>query len=256
MIEILAKRAASERRAHVDVGGADHAHVDRNRLVPAQALDLPALQEAQQAGLALHRHVADFVEKQGAAVCRLDPADFTAMRAGECAAFVAEQFREHQLVRNRAAIDGDERSRRAWGAAVDRHRGQFLAGARFPRDEHGRVVQGELANRAIQVPHGIAFADHVVLGGIGSHGGRQRAQLRHAVGVAGRLDDPFGFPGQGDVVEAIVAHHLAQRGVLQLAAPRRGDPADMRQAQAVLHRGGIGGPDASGQVNQPGRAAA
>ena len=52
--------------------GADDAHVDRNFLAAADALDDALLQEAQQLGLQRMRQVADLVEHQRAAVGRLD----------------------------------------------------------------------------------------------------------------------------------------------------------------------------------------
>jgi hypothetical protein len=52
----------------------DHAHVDRDRLRRADGPHLALLQDAQQLDLQRHRHVADLVEQQRAAVGRLEQA--------------------------------------------------------------------------------------------------------------------------------------------------------------------------------------
>lgn len=152
--------ARLDRAVEIDVRGRDDPHVDRDRFLPAEPLDLAFLQEAQQARLAFDRHVADFVEKQRAAVRRFDPARAPLVRAGERAALIAEQLRLQQVMRNRAAIDRDERPLAADGALVDRERRQFLAGSRLARDEHARVGLRDLADRAEQLLHRLAVADH------------------------------------------------------------------------------------------------
>ena len=90
------------------MGRADDAHVDRNLLAPADALDHALLQEAQQLRLQRHRQVADLVQEQRAAVRGLDLAERLLGRAGERALLVAEQLALEQRFRDRGAIDGDE----------------------------------------------------------------------------------------------------------------------------------------------------
>ena len=48
--------------------GADQADIDRQRLQRAERPDLAIFQHPQQPGLQGERHIADLVEKQGAAV--------------------------------------------------------------------------------------------------------------------------------------------------------------------------------------------
>ena len=81
------------------MGRADDAHVDRDLLAAADALDHALLQEAQQLGLQRHRQVADLVEEERAAVGRLDLAQGLLGRAGERALLVAEQFALEQVLR-------------------------------------------------------------------------------------------------------------------------------------------------------------
>ena len=75
IIKVLAEAAVGDHRLEILVGGADDARVDRDRLAPADALDHPLLEEAQQLDLERQRDVADLVEEQGAALGQLDLAD-------------------------------------------------------------------------------------------------------------------------------------------------------------------------------------
>ena len=72
------KLLLGDQRLQVLVGRADDAHVDRDLLAAADALDHAVLQEAQQLRLQRQRHVADLVEEQRAAVGDLDLADASA----------------------------------------------------------------------------------------------------------------------------------------------------------------------------------
>ena len=95
------------------MGGADDARVDRDRLAPADPLDHPLLQEAQQLDLQRQRDVADLVEEQRAAMGQLDLALGRLDRAGEGALLVAEQLAFEQVLGDRRAVDRDEARRRA-----------------------------------------------------------------------------------------------------------------------------------------------
>ena len=119
------------------------AHVDVFRLGAADRPHLAFLQHAQQFDLQAHRHVADLIEHQRAALGRLEQALVTAGRAGERAFFVTEQFGLEQVLGHRAAVDRDERLVLAVTGAVDRLCEQFLAGAAFAGDQHARIGCGD-----------------------------------------------------------------------------------------------------------------
>ncbi len=116
-----------------------HPHVDLDRLLAADALELLLLQRAQQLHLHRRRHVADLVEEQRPAVGELEPPELLLDRTGERALLVAEQLALEQRLGQRGAVDLDERAVRAPAQAVDRARDQLLARAGLARDEHGRV---------------------------------------------------------------------------------------------------------------------
>ena len=80
VVEILAKLAGDDLILEVLVRRAHDAHVDRDLLPAADALDHALLQEAQQLRLQRQRQVADLVEEERAAVRRLDLARSSASR--------------------------------------------------------------------------------------------------------------------------------------------------------------------------------
>ena len=81
--------------------------------------------------------------------------------AGEGALLVTEQDRFHQIVRDRAAIDRDERLRLALAAAVDGAGEQFLADAGFALDQHRNGRSRGLLRGAQHARHGLAAGDDV-----------------------------------------------------------------------------------------------
>ena len=87
----------------------DDAHVDLHRLAGADALERHLLKHAQQLGLHVETDVADLVEKQRAAVGRLEAAHLVADGVGERPLDVAKQFAFQQRRRQGGAMDLDER---------------------------------------------------------------------------------------------------------------------------------------------------
>ena len=68
VVEILAKTPRLHLQQGIAVGGADEAHVDRLQLAAADPLQGAGLDEAQQLALQVQIHLADLVQKQGAAI--------------------------------------------------------------------------------------------------------------------------------------------------------------------------------------------
>ena len=81
------------------VGGRNHPHVDLDRLIVADALELALLQRPQQLHLQRGAHRPDFVQEQRALVRLLETALSRADGAGKRAAHVAEQLRFEQRLR-------------------------------------------------------------------------------------------------------------------------------------------------------------
>ena len=135
--KILAKRAARHHRlAGPGASRARAFHLHR----PAAAEPVTRLlQHAQQLRLEPHRHVADLVEQQRAAVRRLEQSRCGAVRAGERALLVSEQLGFEQVLGHRGAIDRDERpgGAAASGGGCERAN-TSLPVPEFPRDQHAR----------------------------------------------------------------------------------------------------------------------
>ena len=106
------------------------------------------------------RQLAELVEEQRAAARLDERALAIALGAGERALHVAEQVRVDQLLGDRAAIDDDERPRRARRRVVDRPRRELLAGAGLALDQHRRVGRRRHLEHREQLAHRDALARH------------------------------------------------------------------------------------------------
>ena len=136
MVQVLAERSLAHQRLEIAVRRGDHAGIDHNRTLAADAFELAFLQHAQQLGLHRRGHVADFVEKEGPAVRLLEFSEMPRGSAGERSALVSEQLRLDQLRRHGRAVDGDERALAPGAALVDRAGDQLLSGSGLPEDAH------------------------------------------------------------------------------------------------------------------------
>ncbi|MNH10705.1 hypothetical protein D3C79_701920 [compost metagenome] len=92
MVQIGAEQAFANAVRQVAVGGGNDAHIHMQRLVRPQALDLAVLQGAQQFGLHAQGQLADFVEKQRAAIGRIETPGAVTVGTGEGTFDVAEQL--------------------------------------------------------------------------------------------------------------------------------------------------------------------
>ena len=159
VVEILTELAGFDQAGEILVRGADQADVDRYLLRAADRANTPFLDRAQQ--LDLHRlwQVGDLVEKQGAALGALKQPFLVLCGAGEAALDVTEQLAFDQVGRDRAAVDGDERRGGARAVGMDQVRGEFLAGAGFPADEHRRLAAPELQYGLAHPVDGLGVAE-------------------------------------------------------------------------------------------------
>src|SRR5712692_2569978 len=176
--EVVAERPLAHRLAEIDVGGGEHAHVDRDRPHAAHPLHLALLEHAEQARLEIEAQGADLVEEDGTAVSQLELAELARVGAGEGAALVAEQLRFDQRVGNGRHVDGDEGLVTARAAPMDGPRHQFLAGAALARDEHRRRRLGDLRDQLIDAHHLGMAADQALeaIGALPSAGRQRRPQ--------------------------------------------------------------------------------
>ena len=207
VVEVAAEPPGGDLVAQVAIGDGDQAHVDMPRLGIAEPVDHAFLQRPQQHRLQVERHFADLVEAERAPVRQLEPAGPSAGgRAGEGAGDMPEQLAGHQLLRHRAAVEGDERAA-GLRLAVDGAGQKLLAGAGLAVDQHRHPARGEMASAVDHRRHRLAAADDVVEGVAGSirlRGLRLRRRGQPAAGGAGPLgDDQHGADGA-----AVMAHRV------------------------------------------------
>jgi hypothetical protein len=146
--QVLAEITAINECRQVFVGRAGDPDIDRDLSLGANRPDTLLLDRAQQLDLHVERQVGHFIEKQGAAVRRLEQPLFVADGAGNTPLHVAEEFTLHQLLGDSAAVNGDEVVIGAGALLVDLSRGKFLAGARFTADEDRGLASRQFMDHA------------------------------------------------------------------------------------------------------------
>src|SRR5204863_6619313 len=147
VVEVLTESALADQRLEVAVGRRDDAHVHPDRVLAPNALERLLLERPEDFRLRLETHVADLVEEERAAVREFELAAAAGQRPGERALLVAEELGLDQLLRDRGAVDLDERPLAPRRPRVDGARDQLLAAAVRAADEHaarGRGGGGDL----------------------------------------------------------------------------------------------------------------
>ena len=133
------------------------------RLDPADPDNLFILQDMQQLGLQLERHVADFVQEQGSLVRQFEQPHFAAgRRPGERPLLVSEQFRFQQGGGNRGAIDLDEGLVLPRTVQMDLVGHHFLADTGFAMNENSHIEFGNLPDQLQHLDDLIAAANQVL----------------------------------------------------------------------------------------------
>jgi hypothetical protein len=91
------------------------------------------------------------------AISQLKAARFIGDRAGKRAFHMAEQFRFQQLLRQRRAIDGNERFRPPLAMRMDSARDNFLARPAFAFDQDRHITIGHFFDESRNVAHSFAL---------------------------------------------------------------------------------------------------
>ena len=135
----------------------------------ADLLQLAGLEEAEEQALHAQRHLADFVEEDGALVGGLELAGLVAIGAGEAALDVAEELGLEERLGQTGAVDGDEGLVGARAVGVDGARDELLADAALAGDEDLGVGAGDALDLLAQLQHLVAGSNQLRSFGI-SHG--------------------------------------------------------------------------------------
>ena len=156
VIQIEPERAELHRFVEVLVRRGDDSHIGRHRRVAAEPLELLLLKKSQRFRLRHEAHVADLIQKDCAAVDLLELADAALLGPGECSLLMPEQLAFEQRLRQRRAIDREERAVAPCTVLIDRPRDQFLAGPALAGDEHRIIVRGDSADLLVDLLHRVA----------------------------------------------------------------------------------------------------
>src|SRR5262249_49146602 len=147
MVEILPEIALADRLRQVDVARADDPDVDRLSMGAAEAPHRALLEHLEQLGLQRLGQETDLVEEDRAAMRGLEEPGLGASRVGVRAALVAEQLGFQEGLRNRGAVDVDERPRGSGAGSVQQTGQEPLAGAGVALDQdRGRTMTAVTAS--------------------------------------------------------------------------------------------------------------
>ena len=153
IIEILTEPVFLDQPRQVLVGGGDDADIDADRLRPADRGHFARLEHAEQPCLRLHRHVADFIQEQGAALRLFELAGGPRLRTGKGPLFVAEQFGFDQFARNGRHVDRDKGTGATLTQAMDGFGHQLLARSRLAQHQDAEIIGKNAGNGAIDFLH-------------------------------------------------------------------------------------------------------
>ena len=153
VVEIVAQLAAGDGFFGNLVGGGQDADIDGGFGLAAEAAQLAVFEDAEQLGLGADRHLADFVEQEGAAFGQLEAAGAALQGSGEGAFLVAEDLAFDEGFRDGGAVDGDKGLVLAGRKLVDGAGDQLLAGAAFAGDEDRGGAGGDQLDEAEDLLH-------------------------------------------------------------------------------------------------------
>lgn len=147
VVQVLAESTRLHQLRQISVARQNEADVRPHRLVAAQWLVHPLLQNAKQFHLHRQRGGVDLIKEQRPALCRGNAAGAVAVGPGERPLHVPEQLALQQGGGEGGAVDGDHRPVPPRAVDVQHPGDQLLAGAALPADQHGRVAGGDLSGR-------------------------------------------------------------------------------------------------------------
>src|SRR6266542_4289750 len=162
VIQVLPERTFLDERFEIAVCRDDDACVDDDRPLATDAFQFAFLQQPEQLGLHLDRHVADFVEEQRTAMCLFELAEVPGGRSREGAFLVSEQLRFDQLRRHGRAVHVDERLIAASASLVNGACDELLSSTGFTEDTHARLARRHAIDLRHYAAHDLTFPHELV----------------------------------------------------------------------------------------------
>ena len=235
----------------------EHADVDLHARRAADRLDHLLLQRPEHLRLRLQAHVADLVQEERAAIRQLELAAPIRDCAGKRPLDVAEQLRLDQLLRDRRAVDFDERPVPPAAHRVYRARDQLLPRPVLAVDQDAAVRGRRHRHLLAELRHDVAVAHHHQPA---VDAGAQRAVLRFELAVAQRVaDDEDGLLERQRLLDEVVRaelDRLDRRLDVAVAGDHDDDGVGAALAQTLQRREAVhaGQPDVEDdEVDRPAR---
>jgi hypothetical protein len=167
-IKVLPEGPGADRRFQIAIGGGDDANIDMPAFGRADRLHFAFLQSAQELGLQVDGHVADFVEKERAALGCFQQTLLGLHGASERALHVAEELRFDERGHQRRTVHGGEGALLADSRVMNAFSHQFLARAALTQDQDGIFVLADLFDHFVDALHLCGDADHSAKAGRGA----------------------------------------------------------------------------------------
>ena len=227
--QVLTEHAIFDAFFQVLVSGGDHAHIGLDGAVTAHAVIVAIAQHPQQTGLQVKRHVANFIQKERAALGLFKASTTCGLRAGEGAALVAKQFTFQQILRNGCGVDGHK-----WPfvARVSARRvlvqgacNQFFATATLACDHDRDIALTQAPNGTKHILHGRGLAQHFWRGILQLALGLLALALVHS--ASNQLNRFGQIKGLGQVLES--AALKGRDRAVQIRERRHDDDGQIRQ---------------------------
>src|SRR4029077_5026916 len=128
---ILSESPSCDRSRQITICRRYQTDIHRDRMIAPHSLEFPLLEYTQQGDLCFHREIADFIQKERAAISGFESTYAPLKSAGECSLFVTEEFRSDQRLWNRGTVDADKSASCAFRSTMQGTSNQFLAGSGF-----------------------------------------------------------------------------------------------------------------------------
>ena len=162
--QILPEFSFLDSLCEIDVRGGDHAHIHLDLEISSHRFELLFLENPQQFGLHRELQFADFVEQQGSAMGQLEFSLSCLHSSREGALNVTQKLAFEQTFDDCRAIDCYKQALRPAAHIVNAASDQLFACSCFADDQHGRSRVRSHSHGFVNRFHGLAFADHFVIG--------------------------------------------------------------------------------------------
>src|SRR5208337_4761848 len=133
--------------------------IDLDGAGAAQPLEFAVLNDPEQLALQLQRHLADFVEKNGAMIGQLEAPDLPGVGPGERTFFPAEELAFDEVRRHCRAVDRYHWPVLAGTPAVNGAGDHSLAGAGLAEEKNRRTLGRYLLDTEEYIRDGAALPD-------------------------------------------------------------------------------------------------